>query len=41
LIGAVVGIIVSIALHFIPGTISTAAYLIVLVIYLIVTGGRE
>lgn len=41
LIGAVVGIIISIAFHFIPGTISTAAYLVVLVIYLIITGGKE
>ena len=41
LIGAVVGMIISIALHFIPGTISTISYLIVVVAYIIATGGKE
>jgi inner membrane protein involved in colicin E2 resistance len=39
LIGCVIGVIISIYLHFIPGTISTGAYLIVIVVYLIISGG--
>jgi hypothetical protein len=38
LIGCVLGIIISMWLKFIPGTISTATYIIVVVIYLIISG---
>jgi hypothetical protein len=41
LVGCVMGVIVSIWMHFIPGTIATAAYLIVVIIYVIISGGDK
>jgi len=41
LLGAGTGLIISMWLHFIPGTISTISYIIIVIIYLIVTGGKS